>query len=262
MMEDEIKKRLEQIESKEDVVVCLAVESGSRAWGFPSIDSDYDARFVYVHHPEWYLSIDLEAKRDVIEQPLEGMLDISGWDVRKALKLFRKSNPPLLEWLQCPIIYRERSKLAELLRKLLPEFYSPEACFYHYLHMARGNFREYLRGDEVWRKKYFYLLRPLLAIRWIEKELGPVPIEFARLVEATVENHDLRKSIETLVEEKKAGVELGRGPRIPIISDFVESEIARHENPGRKSGKPPPVEKLNVLFREVLDEIWGSPLVR
>ena len=79
-MEIEIKKRLEKIENSEDVVICLSVESGSRAWGFPSVDSDYDVRFVYVHRPEWYLSIDLEAKRDVIERPIDNMLDISGWE--------------------------------------------------------------------------------------------------------------------------------------------------------------------------------------
>jgi len=256
-MEEEIKERVRQIEKEEGVVVCLAVESGSRAWGFPSTDSDYDVRFIYVHRREWYLSINVEDKRDVIERPLEGLLDVSGWDIRKALKLFRKSNPPLLEWLQCPMVYQERHSLAAKLRELLPEFYSPRACFYHYLHMARGNFREYLRGEEVWRKKYFYLLRPLLAIRWIEKKLGPVPIEFACLVDATVEDQKLREAIDELVEEKKAGVELGRGPRIPVISDFVDEEINRHESPADEIRMPPPVQKLDELFRDVLDEAWA-----
>jgi predicted nucleotidyltransferase len=200
-----IQGALRTVESDEDVVVLLAVESGSRAWGFPSADSDYDVRFIYIRRPEFYLSIDLESQRDVIERPLEHAIDLSGWDIRKALKLFHKSNPPLLEWLQCRLIYCETFSVAERLRGLLPEFYSPTACFYHYLHMARGNIREYLRGEMVWRKKYFYVLRPLLAMRWIDQQLGPVPIEFGMLLDATVENPRLRAAIQELIAAKRAG---------------------------------------------------------
>ena len=99
---------LDSIERDENVRVLLAVESGSRAWGFASVDSDFDVRFIYIREPQWYLSIDVEDRPDTIERPLHDELDVSGWDVRKALRLFRKSNPPLLEWLQCPIIYQER----------------------------------------------------------------------------------------------------------------------------------------------------------
>ena len=107
-----INQALDHVEADDDVAILLAVESASRAWGFPSSDSDYDVRFVYVRPPDWYLSIDLEARRDVIEYPLKDNIDLSGWDLRKALRLFRKSNPPLLEWLQCPIVYRERCSFA------------------------------------------------------------------------------------------------------------------------------------------------------
>jgi predicted nucleotidyltransferase len=124
-------------------VILLAVESGSRAWGFPSKDSDFDVRFVYCRHPEFYLSIELTDQADVIERPIEDSIDLSGWDIRKALLLFRKSNPPLLEWLQCPIIYTEKSSFANELRKFLPDFYSSTASFFHYKHMAEGNFRDY-----------------------------------------------------------------------------------------------------------------------
>ncbi len=254
-----VQQALERLEHVEDAVVLLAVESGSRAWGFPSTDSDYDVRFIYVRRPEWYLSIDLEKRRDFIEQPLQDQIDLSGWDIRKALKLFHKSNPPLLEWLQCPIVYRERFSFAARLRALLPEFYSPKASFYHYLHMAKGNVREYLRGDTVWRKKYFYVLRPLLAMRWIDQERGPVPIEFQKLVEATVDDPTLLTAIGNLVWAKRAGVELDRGPRIPAVSDFIESETARLEQTG--SDRPdvaPAVETLNELFRSTLDECWHN----
>src|SRR5689334_14501823 len=137
---DEIKNRLFEIEHQEKIQIFYACESGSRAWGFPSEDSDYDVRFLYVRPSEWYLSIDVEEKPDVIERPITDELDISGWDLRKALKLLRKSNPPLLEWLSSPIVYLEKLSIADRMRKLVPEYYSPKACLYHYLHMAQGNF--------------------------------------------------------------------------------------------------------------------------
>jgi len=99
----EIERRLNAIESDYGVKVLLACESGSRAWGFASDDSDYDVRFIYIQPTSWYLTVDLEDRRDVIETPIEGVWDINGWELRKALKLFSKSNPPLLEWLQSTI---------------------------------------------------------------------------------------------------------------------------------------------------------------
>ena len=112
----EILVRLNAVEKDEGVKILYACESGSRAWGFPSRDSDYDVRFVYVHPAEWYLSIDLEKKRDVIERPITDQIDLNGWDLRKALGLYRKSNPPLLEWLNSPIVYWETYGVAAKLR--------------------------------------------------------------------------------------------------------------------------------------------------
>ena len=86
-MTGKIKKELNKVEQENDIAILLAIESGSRGWGFASTDSDYDIRFVYIHRPEWYLSID--EKRDVIEYPVNNLLDISGWDIRKTLKLYR-----------------------------------------------------------------------------------------------------------------------------------------------------------------------------
>jgi hypothetical protein len=260
-MSDDVGKAIEaelaSPERAEDVGILLAVESGSRAWGFASTDSDYDVRFVYVHRPEWYLSIDLEERRDVIERPIREGIDVSGWDLRKALKLFRKSNPPLLEWLQCPIVYRERSSLAGRLRALLPEFYSPRGSFFHYLHMAQGNMREYLRGDIVWRKKYFYVLRPLLAMLWIERGLGPVPIEFGRLLDATVTDPRVRRAVDELLEAKRSGAELDRGPAIPALGGFIASEMTRLEGTAaERPSSAPSVEQLDDLFRDILAEVW------
>ncbi len=257
-MRDRIEQELAEIETSEDVIILYACESGSRAWGFASTDSDYDVRFLYVRPASWYLSVNLESKRDVIERPINDVLDISGWDLRKALGLFRKSNPPLLEWLGSPIVYREASTVAAELRQLAPTYYSPTACGYHYLHMAQNNSRGYLQAEQVRRKKYLYVLRPLLAIRWLEADLGVVPTEFAKLVDATVDDPAVRTAIDDLVADKAAGVELGMGPRIPVLSEFIDSEFERIEStPFSRTPPRPPVESLNQLFRAVLQEFGG-----
>jgi uncharacterized protein len=260
-MEGRIQSELSALERANDVNILIAVESGSRAWGFPSADSDYDVRFIYIHRPEWYLSIDLEDRRDVIELPINERLDISGWDVRKALRLFHKSNPPLLEWLQCSIVYREKFTFAAKLRSLLPDFYSPKASFYHYLHMARSNMREYLQGETVRQKKYFYVLRPLLAMLWIEKDIGPVPIEFERLLDTVVTDSDLRCAIDLLLEAKRNGAELDQGPKIPAISHFIEKEINRLDSQFSHNVHPVlSVNALNGLFHSTLIEVWGKSI--
>lgn len=193
---------LGKIEREEQVRIVYACESGSRAWGFPSKDSDYDVRFIYVRPVEWYLSI--FDKRDVIERPISDLLDINGWDLRKALNLFRKSNPPLLEWLQSPIPYFTKYSVAKQIRSVSPLSFSPKSCMYHYLHMAKGNYREYLQGEQVKIKKYFYVLRPILACGWIAKYNSMPPIEFDRLVEALIpEQSELRATVEQLLRRKK-----------------------------------------------------------
>lgn len=253
---DEILRRLSQIEQEEQVHIFYACESGSRAWGFPSVDSDYDVRFLYLRSKDWYLSIDVEDKRDVIERPINDELDISGWDLRKALKLLRKSNPPLLEWLTSPIVYLEKPDLTAKLRKLVPEFYAPIACAHHYLHMAQGNYREYLKGDEVRVKKYFYVLRPLLAIKWIEQESDVMPMEFGTLLDRSVNSAELKVAIEGLLEKKKAGQELDKGPRINIISNFIESELLRLEKELKVDVRERPAnEKLDEFFRSALADL-------
>lgn len=258
---DEVRRRLDRVEAEENVAICLAVESGSRAWGFSSVDSDYDVRFLYVRRPETYLSVRPDPTGDVIERPIVDAVDLSGWDLRKALGLFLKSNPPLLEWLQCTLVYRERGDVARRLRELLPAYYSPRASFFHYLHMAQGNLREYLRGATVWRKKYFYVLRPILAMRWIDQGLGAVPIEFERLLQATLPEGGVRDAVLQLLEEKRAGKELDRGPADPVLSDFVRSELTRLE--ATMEGREGPTrscEEVDALFRFALREAWGPSI--
>ena len=254
-----IKLELQRIEAANTIRILYACESGSRAWGFESEDSDFDVRFIYIRPPNWYLTI--QKKRDVIEVPINDKLDISGWDLPKALNLFRKSNPPLLEWLQSPIVYREEGSMVKRVRQLLPKYYSPISCLYHYLHMARGNNREYLQGDTVWIKKYFYVLRPILACMWIENGFGVVPTEFRILVEHLINDKHLENAIAQLIEQKKSGRELDQGARINEISDFINHQLSRLSVNQKKTSSTNDPQELDTLFVELLEETYGSKIV-
>jgi hypothetical protein len=248
---------LRRIEGVDDVRVLYAVESGSRAWGFASRDSDWDVRFIYIRRPSWYLSV--QRRRDVLEYPLDGDLDVSGWDVKKALGLFAKSNPPLLEWLRSPIVYREAFSVAQTLRSLSARYFSSRSCMHHYFHMAEGNYREYLHGDPVRVKKYFYVLRPVLACRWIAEHGTMPPMEFASLVNDQLPS-DLRAVVSALLERKRSGEELATGPRIPAINEFLDSEMRglRDTLSAIPRIPAPDWEALDRVFRDSLGEVWDG----
>jgi predicted nucleotidyltransferase len=245
---ERVRAALAQLEVERNVRVLFACESGSRAWGFASRDSDYDVRFLYVQARDWYLSV--EERRDVIEQPIADDLDVSGWELRKALRLLRKSNPPLLEWLKSPVVYQHDPVFVAEFGALAAEFYSPRKCFAHYLHMAHGNWRDYLRDRrEVGLKKYLYVFRPLLACRWIERRLGQVPMRFAHLVENVLEEAAVRVALEELVARKQAGDELTVAPPVEVLSRFAQAELARLESLREPDEVVPEVEALNRFFR-------------
>ena len=226
-IKNRIKEELADIERQNDVKILYACESGSRAWGFPSKDSDYDVRFIYIHRKEWYLRVDNSRLRDVIEKPIDDELDVSGWELRKALNLLKKSNPALIEWLNSPIVYRKNEMFYNEINSLIKEHYSPKACFYHYSHMANGNNRGYLQGNSIIIKKYFYVLRPILAMKWIEKDLGIVPTEFDTLLKAVIDDKALLECIEKLLRKKQEGFESKFMPRNDLISDFIDAELNR-----------------------------------
>lgn len=253
-----ILKSLQNLEAEHDIRVLLAVESGSRAWGFASPDSDWDVRFIYVHKPEWYLSID--QYKDSLEVMLPGDLDLAGWELQKALRLFRKSNPALLEWLGGPMVYLEKGNTARRLRDLIPSYFNPVGVTYHYLHLARGTFREFVTQDVVRWKKYFYVLRPLLACRWMERKGGMAAVEFSRLLEAAELPGEIRGEIDRLLEMKTSAGEMESGAPIMKLNAFLETEIAYFEEkvknyPARIPGASEP---LNKLFRASLKEEWGA----
>lgn len=261
-MNEIIQKKLVEIEEKFQVKILYAIESGSRAWGFPSKDSDYDVRFIYIHRPEWYLSIDpqgIGGKRDVIEEPINDLLDISGWEITKALRLFRKNNPPLLEWLRSDILYYQKYSFVDNIKSLESQVFYPSSMLHHYLNMAKNNYREYLQGEQVRIKKYFYVLRPILACNWIEKYNETPPISFHELLEDIIPDSELKNEVKHLLKRKLQGDELDIEPRLKVINDYIENEIKRIEEyiKSLKIETKDPTKLLDKLFRDTLKEVWN-----
>jgi predicted nucleotidyltransferase len=250
---------LNQIEHEHHVRILWAIESGSRSWGFESPDSDYDVRFIYIHRPEWYLSV--FENRDVIEIPVSKELDVSGWDLRKTLRLFKKSNPVLMEWLVSPLVYKRSGSLRKRMLGIAPRYFSRKACAYHYLHMAENNYKREIKKKQLVRlKKYFYVLRPLINILWLKEKDTLVPMSFTETLRQTTVPAAARKAIDRLLAQKKQTSELGRGPRIPAIDKFIDScfEIAREyciEAPEHSIS----TDAVNELFLAVLNETWEKP---
>ncbi|MFX3623668.1 MAG: nucleotidyltransferase domain-containing protein [Ectobacillus sp.] len=257
-MRRQIQQVLERIENENDVKVLFAVESGSRAWGFSSSESDYDVRFLYVHRTDWYLSID--AKRDVLEYPISDKLDVSGWDLKKALQLLMKSNPALLEWLRSPIVYKEEYSTAAQLRKISSSYLSEKANIFHYLHMAKGNYRDYLQGENVKIKKYFYVLRPLLACMWIEREHDIPPVRFEELLQMPDLSPRFLEEVNKLLNRKKKGEQLAIEAMRPALNQFIQEKITYYEAYANSlDGKwKADIDRLNKLFKMTLQEVWES----
>ena len=255
-MIEEIKTELARIEDKGDIKILLAVESGSRAWGFASTDSDWDVRYIYIHRLDWYLKID--DLKDSQEEMLPNDLDFAGWELKKALKLFRKSNPPMLEWLRSPIVYLEQFSTGQKLREMSENYFSPKSCMYHYLSMAQNNFREFLQKDFVKSKKYFYVLRPVLACDWIKEKKSFPPMEFQDLVNSQVQDEKVKFEIAELLKRKMVGEELKEEPKIEILNEFLERKIEFYKNYVEQieSNDKPQTELLDELFKETIFKVW------
>jgi predicted nucleotidyltransferase len=223
-----IDARLRTVATEENAIVLLAVESGSRAWGFPSPDSDYDSRFIYARPRDAYLA--LYPPRDVIEFPLEGALDVNGWDLAKALRLMLKGNAVVIEWLTSPFVYAGSDAFRQQALALARQVARPEAVARHYLHLGERQRRTYFadaRAIEI--KKLFYALRPALALRWLRMQPSEAvaPMHFPTLVAQS----DLPASVRTIVEEllarKVMTRELGTGELPAAIGNLIDSEFTK-----------------------------------
>jgi len=249
----DIETELLHIEQAFDVTILFAVESGSRAWGFPSPDSDYDVRFVYAHHTDWYLSI--RPGRDVIERPISDVLDIAGWDIKKALGLLIKPNPVMFEWLSSPIRYVWKETLCERLVEFSRKPAHGKACFHHHLNLGMQQYDRHVASRQrIKLKTYFYVLRPALTLRWIRLNEDLVP---PMNLQALAERLDLDPEALNLIGEliaRKAGMEEGEEiGRIPALDSLVEAEFKWAKSATIRYEKRDLVEQANMLFREILD---------
>lgn len=244
----EIERRLAAIEAEEGVEILCAVESGSRAWGFASPDSDYDARFVYRHPRNWYLSV--REARDVIERPILDDYDVNGWDLRKALRLLLKSNPPLYEWLRSPIVYRDCGGFRAALTKLAETHYAQRVLAYHYRNIASGHWRRDFHGhDRVKRKKYLYILRALLAVGWLRQHESLPPMNFQELMAEQALPADFVDAAKALIAEKAAAPELGEAPPIAALDAWILSALEAAEAfCQRLPPRPADLEAVDAFF--------------
>lgn len=249
-MHSVILKELQEIEQRQKVKILHCIESGSRAWGFASPDSDYDVRFIYVRPMEHYLRLD--QTRDVIQWQLDDTLDINGWDLQKALTLLHKSNPTLFEWSSSPIVYKtteEWQKIAEIINR----YFVAKSGLYHYHSTAKSNYREYLKGDVVRLKKYFYVLRPLLACKWILAKGTPPPMEFSVLMEEYLDEA-IKPDVQKLLDIKMNTPEITEGKKMDRVNEYLERTMEEME--AAIDALPPSGaqgwDELNAMFLEIV----------
>lgn len=255
-MREQIIEKIKLVESQFDVRVCLAVESGSRAWGFSSENSDYDVRFIYVHKRDWYLSI--EQKQEVIELPIQDFVDMSGWELRKALRLYKKSNPHILEWIHSEIVYYQVPAFLDKMLELEDMILLPQSVLYHYLNMAKRNSRDFIRGETVKVKKYLNVLRPVLACKWIERFNTVPPIELQVLIDKFIDEGRLKHEIQVLLARKISGDKDPFELKLDYIDEYMAKEIHRLEEYVKTLvvSKEDATQLLDDLFRNILDEAW------
>lgn len=249
-IEKQIQQKLTKISKQSDLRFLLAVESGSRAWGFPSPDSDYDVRVIFIRPISDYLSID--APKETFEYIENEWFDVGGWDLRKALNLLRKSNPVLLEWLNSPIIYQQFPQFIQRIQPLLKDYFQPMAVVHHYRGIARNALSQLDLNNEIKLKKWFYVLRPLLAVKWVEQQDTIPPMELAKL--QTMLPIALQNEINELVKLKATQSECYRHQLSPTLIQLTQQLWQSVEYLQITSeNKPLAVEPLNQLFIDILE---------
>lgn len=247
-----IDDRLETLVVTEHVAIPWAVESGSRAWGFPSPDSDYDCRFVYVRAPEDYLGP--WPRRDVLETPLDDVLDVNGWDLVKAVQLLVKGNATIVEWLESGIVYRGDEGFRDGLRALASDVVDRDALVRHYVHLGRGQ-RDRWEGSEVSLKKVFYALRPAAVLRWLRAhpDAGSPPLDLRTLLAQGETSTALQDAVGELVALKAVTREMGTGTAGAVIGRFVTEELElAHDgsgSPGERTSRAEARERAEDYFR-------------
>lgn len=252
----QIDARLAAAVTDHDVTIPWAIESGSRAWGFPSPDSDYDCRFFYVHSRHAYLSP--WRPRDVIETPLTDVLDVNGWDLIKAVQLAVKGNATVAEWLHSPLVYAGVPAFAEALLTLVHEVTDVHTIRRHYLHVGRTAWSRSEADDQgkVPLKKVFYSLRPAAVLRWLRQHESAVPpMHLPSLLDQAPPPDGVREVVDQLIANKALTRELGRGPIAPAVADFIQHEFALAETLVDEAPRGPIPRSAYAYADEVFREL-------
>ena len=211
-------------EEARGIRILYAAESGSRAWGFASPDSDWDVRALYVHPLDWYLRIE-DKPRDTFESMHPGDIDLSAWELRKALRLFAKSNLPLFEWLGSPLVYLDRGGFGDRLRTLIPNFFDPRGAAWHHLSMQRSALEDLAPDGTIRIKKLCYALRSALSVHWIAARATMPPVPFPELFAASDLDSATRAAIDAVLAAKRDASERDRIALPPVLDAlFKENE--------------------------------------
>lgn len=250
----EIETRLSAVEAEDGVRLLLAIESGSRAWGFPSPDSDYDVRFLYVRPRRDYLA--LRPVRDVIERPIVDEIDLNAWDIRKALGLMLKNNSVLSEWIESPIHYRDADPVIARIAELEDRYFDPQSYALHYANLGKGAVgRWFEQGEDIAVKRYFYALRPALAIRVLR--LDPShrpPMQLQALMARADLPSTLSGEIDRLVELKAETREAGMVTRVEALEAMIVDELGRAAEVPAQPKNDAFANEANELFIDLVDE--------
>jgi len=249
-----IDTQIDALERKHDIRILYACESGSRGWGFASQDSDYDVRFIYVHRLSWYLQVRREAasREDVIIQPVNGELDVNGWELNKALSLFKGGNSTYVEWMDSPVCYRKDPAFTPRMKKLIKQLHQPRHAYHHYLRMAQKNFKVFAESARPTAKQFLYALRPLLSVKWVELGLGPVPMRFEAICEKIIESNTIQSAIDRLLAAKRQANEKDPGTPEPRLVAFVQKELARIGHGDFRGYRPPDFSPLDQLLFDMV----------
>ena len=214
---ENIKNLLQKIELEKNIKILFACETGSRAWGFPSPDSDYDVRFIYMHNRDWYLS--LSERKDTIEV-MDGDWDITGWDLKKSLMLLKKSNAPLIERFNSPIEYFNEGNFKVAFMELIEACYSPIAVYFHHYSLAKKLWEDLKDADDIKLKSYFYLIRSLLSCNWAVKNKSILPMDIESLM--TLIEDETRNRIRKLIKLKATVGEKYLHPKDNYLNTWIE----------------------------------------
>ena len=245
---------VKSIEERHGCRVLFAIESGSRAWGFASPDSDYDVRGVYVKPLDWYLQLKDDAP-DTIVEALPDDIDVSLWDLRKALLQMTKSNASFFEWLGSPIIYKDDGTIS-ILNALKSECFNPTHAAYHYASMFRNAMEARKADGSIRIKKLCYALRASLCLKCIMavEEMPPTP--FADVLERAALGPGEREAIHEVLAKKESALEsdviVPDARLASLLADRYDS-IAVHL--WHKNGTASEAyAKLEQLFRDYVKE--------